>query len=143
VSLWQAGQVVVDDDLLPDPSSSAPGEVTTRLHWLLPDTVWQLENFSDPPGFRLTLETQHGPVTLRVTADHPLENAFIYRAGLCLTGNGDEQPTWGWYSPTYNMKLPALSFSVATRACPPFRLTSIWEFQNMDDLAEIIPPDHP
>lgn len=127
VTLWQAGQVVVDDDLLPYSTSAKPGEVTARLHWLLPDSVWQLENFSDPPSFLLTLERQHGPVTLRITADYTLETAFIYRAGLCLAGEGDEQPTWGWHSPTYNVKLPALSFSVTTRAHPPFRLTSTWE----------------
>jgi hypothetical protein len=127
VSLWQDGKITVEDELQPLPSSGNPSAVDTRLHWLLPDSNWQLENISDPPGFRLTLETQRGPVTLRVTADHPLENAFIYRAGLCLTGDEDEQPTWGWYSPTYNLKLPALSFSVTAHARPPFRLASVWE----------------
>jgi len=48
----------------------------------------------------------------------------LVRAGELLAGEGDISPTWGWISPTYSVKIPALSFSVSYVAEPTIGITT-------------------
>jgi len=50
----------------------------------------------------------------------------IARAGELLYGKGPVLPTWGWASPTYGMKVPALSARFTADGSLPIRyLTKI------------------
>jgi hypothetical protein len=92
-----------------------------RLHWLLPDWVWEIANTT------LRLKSPHGWIVLDIQGTCPL-NTSITRAGELLSGSGPFQTHHGWVSRTYNEKSPALSFAITTRATPPVTLVSKWEF---------------
>jgi len=50
----------------------------------------------------------------------------LVRAGKTLFGELQPNPTWGWYSPTYNKKVPALHLVGACESIdPPFFSTHI------------------
>ena len=102
-------------------SANRNSPFTIRLHWLLPDWEWKLENTS------LRLKSPHGWVTLEVSGDNEM-SADLARAGEILQGEGQPEPTRGWVSPTYNLKTPALSFAVTTNTALPCTLISKWEF---------------
>jgi hypothetical protein len=84
-----------------------PDEHTFRLHWLLPDWEWELQE--QESGFELRLACPHGPVRLLLASSQPGARLTLARAGESLRGAGPVNPTTGWFSPTYGSKLPALS----------------------------------
>lgn len=83
-----------------------------RLHWLLPDWEWALENGAQ--DIMLRLQSPHGGVTL--TLDMQPANLkpslTLVRAGEYLYGSGAPDPVRGWVSPTYGVKVPALSLAI-------------------------------
>jgi len=85
---------------------------TFRLHWLLPDWGWELENTDS--GCILMLDSPCGDVAVQIVAQpEPFQPvASLVRAGKILIGERDVQPWEGWYSPTYGVKVPALSLAV-------------------------------
>jgi hypothetical protein len=99
---------------------------TAVVHWLLPDYPWQLD------GSTLTLTTPGGPVTLRIAVDQPaaaeLKWVQLVRAGEVLAGPTDAPQILGWFSPTYNVRHPALSFRAAFAGQPPFHFVTEWLF---------------
>jgi uncharacterized heparinase superfamily protein len=103
---------------------------TVRLHWLLPDWKWKMDDS------RLMIEalSPYGWVTLRVIVEHKPSiftfQSSIFRAGKLLHGTGPVNPTWGWISPTYGVKRPALSFVVMVVDELPLTITSEWNFPN-------------
>jgi hypothetical protein len=107
------------EDLL---SGSNTHSYIVRLHWLLPDFPWRLD------GSNLALDTPHGRVHLDVRL--PESAAFtimLVKAGETLIGPGSA-PTSGWFSPTYGIKNPALSFSIEIETVVPLQLESNWRF---------------
>jgi hypothetical protein len=95
-----------------------------RLHWLLPDWEWQMTPLPkevEAAGCNLQILSLHGWMTVRM-ATNPLiaeiaglNNAFkigLVRAGEVLTGNVEPFPNDGWFSPTYGVRIPALSLSM-------------------------------
>jgi len=48
----------------------------------------------------------------------------LYRAGETLHGPLPAEPTWGWYSPTYAHKIPALAFVITIHTPPPTTLAT-------------------
>jgi hypothetical protein len=110
------------------------GEMAVRLHWLLPDWGWELS------GSVLRLRSPHGWVALSVETlsggappasgrpDQFQPQVQLVRAGVLLAGEGVVSPTWGWVSPKYDQKQPALSLGITWRAPLPLRLVSRWEF---------------
>jgi hypothetical protein len=44
-----------------------------------------------------------------------------------IYGSANISPARGWVSPTYNLKMPALSLALEVSDIPPFTLTSLWE----------------
>jgi hypothetical protein len=128
VTLLDAGNWFIEDTLLPlkpDVRSSKP-PFTFRLHWLLPDWPWELADNT------LRLQTPQGlvRVTLGVWQDGSLvaQEIGLARAGQQLCGSNLVDPTWGWFSPTYAKKLPALSFFVSAQATVPVVFTTRWDF---------------
>ena len=111
---------VVTDNLLDD-SCQVQQEHFFRLHWLLPDYPWEWD------GDVLQLQAPSGPFRLRISAAGMEANQLqfrIVRAGKNLFGIGPCLQHWGWYSPTYGVKMPALSVSASIRAEIPLTLVS-------------------
>jgi len=117
-------QWTVTDTLLP--AKVASDKVyTARLHWLLPDWPWELDDST------LRVNSPHGWVELAISPPDEMERDAqiqLARAGELLMGKGAISPTCGWYSPTYNHKIPALSFSVEVAGRTPLTLVSRWRF---------------
>ena len=115
----KAWQVV--DTLLPE--GGRLEQHSAVLNWLLPDLPWELT------GTTLRLKTSEGIVRLRValanetTAQTTLQ---LVRAGKVVAGPGTAPPILGWYSPTYNQKLPALSFRFFIEGVLPLSFASDW-----------------
>jgi hypothetical protein len=107
----------VTDEILPWDVKGITGQHSVRLHWLLPDWPWKVL------GSTLTLESPKGPVQLSVSGGDSLT---LIRAGQVLAGPGPVEPTWGWRSPTYGVKLPALALVVEKTDRLPVTLVSEW-----------------
>jgi hypothetical protein len=114
--------VSVDSDqwAVKDEISGPQQTVTARLHWLLPDWPWALE------GGRLQLTSPEGD-TIALSIQAAGAQLTLIRAGERLAGGLDFPPILGWYSPTYNLKEPALSFIAEVRGKAPLEFTSRWE----------------
>ncbi len=130
------GRWQVEDHLLP----SRPWQTnrprnpvypfTFTIHWLLPDWPWELD------GQALTLALPGGGrVRLALSASipkHPQAQVIppsLVRAGRTLAGSHNLSPVRGWFSPTYGMKIPALSLSLEIISPLPCALISEWEFE--------------
>jgi hypothetical protein len=141
---WQ-----VQDELLPVRNTEHGEIILARLHWLLPDLPWKLledgVEHQSTIQYRLGIKSDHGWIQLKigVSLENPSQEAEIYsriqlvRAGELLHGSGEISPTWGWFSPTYNQKIPALSVSVMVNARLPLRLTSDWIFPTAPSYAKL------
>jgi hypothetical protein len=81
---------------------------TFRLHWLLPDGEHELERRDEKLEMRLKLPA--GWLTLQISSSqHPITNYSLVRAG-------DPAALRGWFSPTYSVKVPALSLAVEVQS---------------------------
>jgi hypothetical protein len=92
----------ITDDLLLDGKGDKTHEYL--LHWLLPD--WPFKSLSN----RVELKTPFGLVEIetKLTGMAGTLNLSLIRAGETLSGDY-QSPVLGWFSPTYNQKIPALS----------------------------------
>ncbi len=115
---WQ-----VKDELLP----SRPGQNDHcfTLHWLLPDWPWEMEES------RISLSGPNGKITLAVTITGDsqkikMTGVQLIRGGKAISGPAECPPVLGWYSPTYGIKLPALSLRCSCEGKAPFSLLSEW-----------------
>jgi hypothetical protein len=48
----------------------------------------------------------------------------IIRAGELIHGDGPSDPILGWYSPTYGVKVPSLSFVIDLKTALPATITT-------------------
>ncbi len=80
-----------------------------RLHWLLPDYEWKIEE--QGAGITLKLNSPHGWITLSVPSTLQPSTFSLVRAGELVYGQREVQPYEGWVSRTYGQKSPALSFA--------------------------------
>ncbi len=113
---------VVRDEALPTREASYAHIFC--VHWLLPDVSWQLEDaslvFSFPAAtVKLTFST--------LAAASP--SIQVIRAGVVMSGSGEFPATLGWYSPTYDLKLPALSVRCLVHHPAPLFIQSEWQIQ--------------
>jgi hypothetical protein len=122
---WQ-----VTDELLPAPFRLRP--ITARLHWLLPD--WEWEIVEGGQGMEVRLLSPLGPLTLAIQhSPLPAPPVFsIVRAGEALLDSPASDPARGWVSPTYGVKLPALSLSVTAHSRAEIIFTSEFSFPSGD-----------
>ena len=90
---------------------------TYRLHWLLPDWEWNVENREQ--GVQISFKSPQGKILLVLQIDPQLSNPHslfsVVRAGEIVYGTRDVQPFEGWVSPTYGEKVPALSLAIETQ----------------------------
>ena len=112
--VWRDGQSVhVEDRLTPRRGADEPH--TFRLHWLLPDYPWHLDEHGE--ALSLSLHMPSGRLCLHIT---PFAGDFsLVRGGNLLAGVDDETRLRGWYAPTYALKIPALSLAVRQKAAAP------------------------
>lgn len=124
VTAYADGRWVVEDAL--DPASDKQNQQihVARLHWLLPD--WKYEFLNDDGLLRIL--SPKGWISLSVSALGSSNQFTLIRAGKILCGDGEAHPAWGWISPTYAHKEPALSFSAVTEAPLPIHFRSEWRF---------------
>jgi hypothetical protein len=109
---------IITDEVLPYGRGKGIHEV--RLSWLLPDWDWQ---FEDDDRLRLT-----GPeFTFSLTVSGA-EQLNLFSAGEPLQGNLEAQPAWGWTSPTYGIKEPALLLITTVVDELPIKLESAFHF---------------
>jgi hypothetical protein len=126
------GSWVVEDVLLPDGRAQSEVEHTTRLHWLLQDWPWTLEE--EGGVYLLCLESPAGAIRLGLSIPDGESEARarlqLVRAGELISGEGPADPTQGWASLTYAQKHPALSFALLAEGRLPMRLRSEWRFED-------------
>ncbi len=97
--------------------------ISFRLHWLLPDWPWKLD------GDTLAVQSPFGEVRVKMgIGQSSTINYQLFRAGETLVGEVPAHPTWGWFSPTYGVKEPALAFVLAGEGRVPVSLVSEWQF---------------
>ncbi len=114
------------EDLLDGPPET---EHTFRLHWLLPDGEWNLDADEESAACRLRLRPKGWARAVEISiaaesaAGRPLQPSLA-RAGEPLFGAHAIPPWRGWVSPTYGVKLPALSLAVRLRAAAPVRFVT-------------------
>lgn len=122
VSVFAGERWLVEDELL----NSGGAMHVYRLHWLLPDWEYALD------GASLRLRSPHGWLDLAVSADRPLKQIGLIRAGQWLQGSGQFSPTFGWASPTYAHKMPALSLAIEVESDQNVKFTSEFRFPTTD-----------
>jgi len=114
---------------------------TIRLHWLLPD--WEFEireatETTDFPRYRIRICSPYGWISLSIgkASHNDVSQASqsaklqIVRAGELLYGSGEVNPIYGWTSPTYGDKIPALACILNISQPLPIKLKSIWTLPN-------------
>ncbi|MCP4139321.1 MAG: hypothetical protein GY755_03355 [Chloroflexi bacterium] len=93
-----------------------------RLHWLLVDGKWKVENREESVEISLQIQSN---LTLQISLiTHYASRFSLARAGECLLGDADIPPSRGWYSPTYGVKIPALSLALEVTASDAVQFTS-------------------
>jgi hypothetical protein len=100
---------------------------TARLHWLLPDWPWELEESNGRIMLRINGPT--GSAILQLTASVKPYSFSLVRAGERLAGAGEALTILGWHSPTYGVKLPALSLSLTIRGILPLEFNTAWDLE--------------
>jgi hypothetical protein len=118
---WNVNRWVVNDHLLPTKDSEKTFRV--RVHWLLPDWDWQID------AQELRIESTHGEIEIAVDVSvGDLAELKLFREGKLVHGSGPDDAILGWASPTYGVKVAALSFVVDARGPLPITMTSTWTF---------------
>jgi hypothetical protein len=120
----------------------SPGAIhTTRLHWLMPDWDYEVQEdtgSSEYPLYEIRIRSPYGWVTLKLgtseTDGNPIQikdTSFqLVRAGILVEGSGIAAPICGWASPTYGEKIPALSCIFEITQPLPVGLRSEWILPN-------------
>jgi hypothetical protein len=136
VTGYETGRWVVDDRLLTSGSRATDHENSSYevcLHWLLPDWSWEVDE-AEGDRFVLYLVSPYGPLKLTLAIknageqNHNESQVQLARAGELIYGSGEVDSTWGWSSPTYGDKIPALALRWKLRGLIPLSLRSEWLF---------------
>ncbi len=128
VSACEDDRWLVEDEVLPLRMPWDKKLRTFRLHWLLPDWKWEIQD--NGPTLLLKLETPKGRVVIDIRhspTDSPVTFSLA-RAGELLAGSGAPGPTRGWVSHLYGSKVPALSLAVEINALNEVQFTSEFTF---------------
>ena len=128
VTVFADERWVVEDDL----QNTLTQPHRFRLHWLLPDGEWKLENGYSI--FDLRLQSPDGWVTLHITGQPSnLQPATtLVRAGEYLYGSGPADPVRGWVASTYAQKAPALSLAIEVESSEHVKFISEFKFPKVD-----------
>ena len=129
VSVCVDDRWLVEDEIL---SLRMPWEnkpLTFRLHWLLPDWKWKFENSES--GIFLWLTSPQGPVEIAIRNSPSIAPGTfsLVRAGEILAGSTAPDASRGWASPTYGIKVPALSLVIETGSTDEVNFATEFIFQ--------------
>jgi hypothetical protein len=112
---WLASnQWQIIDDILPSGETGGPHLLS--LQWLFPDWEWRMREMNlvlAAPGGALSISVQ-----IRTEKEVQPEIQLV-RAGKLVYGDGSTLPILGWYSPSYNSKIPALALRVRVTSVLP------------------------
>jgi len=137
VNLQTDDSWLIEDKLIPSSSKKIDPEkiFNAKIHWLLPDWQWKISTSSHDhpnPSIWVDIHSPEGMIRLSIQLSMfegrkstNLSHQLI-RAGNLIHGEGQGNPTMGWFSATYGKKFPALSFSVTTSSCLPIKFISKW-----------------
>ncbi|GAB4520687.1 MAG: alginate lyase family protein [Anaerolineales bacterium] len=124
------GRWVVEDALEGD----AARRHVFRLHWLVADGQWTVDDrrqIADDGAWQFSLHLPDDGLHLRLcircfTAQSPTPQTTLslVRAGELLYGEAPADPVRGWFSPTYGVKIPALSLAIHVESAPPLHFTT-------------------
>jgi hypothetical protein len=118
---WNVNRWVITDHLLPTRDSEK--EFRVRVHWLLPDWDWQIE------AQELRIESPHGEIEIAMDVSvGDLAELKLFREGKLVHGSGEDDAILGWASPTYGVKVAALSFVADAQGPLPITMISTWTF---------------
>jgi hypothetical protein len=143
-AVYEDGSWVFTDHLLSSiPRRNKQQVHVFRLQWLLPDWSYTLDKVGvierQPDGiflYRLKILSPFGWIKITIEASKTHQNKapslLLARAGETLKGDSKAKPNWGWYSPTYARKIPALSLAITSRGAVPYRFITRWSFPDMN-----------
>ena len=86
--------------------------LTVRLHWLLPDWKWEMDDGESGVLLRLTSPQGLVELAIRYSPSTCPGTFSLVREGEILAGSSAPCPSRGWASPTYGIKVPALSLVI-------------------------------
>ena len=134
VTAHEIGRWIVEDMLLTatkDLKTESNQAYEICLHWLLPDWKWEVIDIGEGE-FVISIESPHGRISLSLSTrkigslGEAKPQIQLSRAGELVFGTGEVQPFWGWSSPTYGDKIPALSLRWTLCGSLPIHLRSEW-----------------
>lgn len=110
---------------------------TARLHWLIPDCEYEIQervDETDFPHYEIRFRTLLGWIRLKMgmtsiqrsNLPDQLMSFTLARAGEVLVGSGKVPPIVGWTSPTYGEKVPALACILDITHKLPVEFLSEW-----------------
>ena len=76
----------------------------------------------------IILKSPVGKIILNIQSDEPESRLEIFRAGKSQQ-SGNIKDNLGWYSPTYGIKIPALSVRYSISASIPVKVTSTFNLE--------------
>ncbi len=114
------GWEVVDTILKRDERAEKAHEV--RLTWLMPDWGWAAEAEDT-----LYITGPKFSYRLKITGADQIN---LVRGGETLLGSIHARPSWGWYSPTYAVKVPALMLIAVWVGRLPVTFISNWQISD-------------
>jgi hypothetical protein len=99
-----------------------------RLNWLLPDWEWKLEQAG--PVHQLSIKSPHGWVNIStgISSPNPQLQVSLVRCGEVVHGQRQVQPYEGWASPTYGVRIPAISLAAESSATRSLTFTTELSF---------------
>jgi hypothetical protein len=145
IGVLHSRQVTICDDghwEVIDQLDGSPGSVhTARLHWLLPDWDYEIQVDKESTEYTLyniRIRSPYGWIALKLglseTDGRPVQvknsSLQLVRAGNLLYGSGSISPISGWASPTYGVKIPALSCNLEITQSLPIKIRSEWILPN-------------
>lgn len=124
VAFIKPNRWIIKDEISPNSLHHARIH-TYQIHWLLPDWEWQFSTNN------VVMTRENKRVALTISCEQgELEQSFLGRAGQVVAGEGHCcLPQQGWFSPTYAVKEPALSFCVLFHGKLPITITSEWRLE--------------
>jgi hypothetical protein len=125
--------IITDQVLSARPSLPPDPNLSFVVSWLVPVAAWKLDE--QETGFTLALDTTEGLVQLNLECLPDMgENKSsrtkiqLVSAGKLVHGSGHVQPFWGWVSPNYGTRLPALQIRFLIDGIALPTVHSIWRF---------------
>ena len=100
---------------------------SVRLHWLLADFPWEIENKDG--GWRIQFQTPVGSFWIEIISPQVEHTQLsLIRGGIPIYGNAQVGSPYGWFSPTYAKLEPAISLIVDQQTNIPGKILTVFKF---------------